>query len=225
MGVIRTTLPELVTHDYRLGRHIAHDSRSWDYPAVQADLLRSVTHDLPASLPLDQGDVGSCTGNAMAGLLGCHGVVVNEDLAVSLYSEATHLDRYRGIYPPTDTGSAGLFVAKAARRRGLCKDYRHAFGLAHALHALVVAPVIIGINWYDSFDQPTGPYGLISITPGARPRGGHEVLVYGIDVENRRVLVMNSWGRSYGVRGAVRLSWADLDRLLQEKGDVTTVGF
>lgn len=208
----------------RLGRHVAHDPRSWDYPAEAAPSIKTTIHPLPPELPLNQGDLGSCTGNAMAGLLACHGVPVDETLALKLYEEATALDPYPGQYPPEDTGSAGLYVAKAARKAGLCKWYRHAFGLAHALHAIVLRPVIIGINWYSSFDTPYAG-GLIEIVPGAIVRGGHEVLVYGVDAENKQILICNSWGTTYGQNGTVRLPWGDFEHLLDEQGDVLTVSF
>jgi hypothetical protein len=47
-----------------LGRHIHHDSRSWDY-ALQPKAIPivSVRHEQAIGV-LDQGQVGSCTGNA-----------------------------------------------------------------------------------------------------------------------------------------------------------------
>lgn len=224
MTIHRTTLVEQRVPGRALGRHVAHDDRSRDYPADRATSIVTTIHQLPPKLPLDQGELGSCTGNAMAGLLGCHGTVISEDLAVALYSEATHLDRFRGFYPPTDTGSAGLYVAKAARARGFCTGYKHAFGLRHTLEALVLNPVIIGINWYGSFDRPDGT-DHIDLLPDARPRGGHEVLVYGVDAEHEEILICNSWGPEYGDHGRVRMPWTVLERLLRERGDVTTVVF
>lgn len=224
MTIHRMPLVERRVPGRPLGRHVAHDDRSRDYPADRASEIVTKIHQLPAALPLDQGELGSCTGNAMAGLLGCHGYVISEDLAIALYSEGTHLDRFRGFYPPTDTGSAGLYVAKAARKRGFCTGYKHAFGLRHALEALVLAPVIIGINWYDSFDDPNGT-AHIDLLPDSRPRGGHEVLVYGVDADTEEILICNSWGPGYGDRGRVRMPWTVFDRLLRERGDVTTVVF
>src|SRR4051794_29945881 len=51
--------------DPRLGRHIRHDPRSWDFAFAAADVstLSSVRHH--SQIPtLDQGKIGSCTGNA-----------------------------------------------------------------------------------------------------------------------------------------------------------------
>lgn len=226
MTIVRRTIPEHERRVRRLGRHVAHDPRSRDFPAQEAPAVISVTHRTTA-LPLDQGQLGSCTGNAMTGLLMSQPFfnparMLNETDALMLYSRATHLDRVRGAYPPTDTGSAGLFVAKAAKEKGWCSSYKHAFGLNHTLKALVLKPVIIGVDWYDSFDRPDANH-FVSITPGASIAGGHEFLLFGINVEQRAVLAMNSWGTSWADRGVFRISWDTLAQLLAQQGDVTTV--
>ena len=224
----REQIPET---QHRLGRHIWHDPRSRQYPAEVAPLVTTVhSRHCP---PFDQGNLGSCTGNAMAGLLMTDpfwrsGRALTEADAVALYSDATKIDRYAGVYPPTDTGSSGLAVAKAAKKRGYCTGYRHAFGLQHALGALVIAPVIIGINWYDSFDAPDRE-GLISISPNAGVRGGHELVTRAIDVTNHLVGGDQSWGPRWGAPGPQRfggwyqMTWDTFLRLLHEGGDVTTV--
>ena len=67
-AVVRTSIPEEVMHGKRLGRHIVHDPRSRDYPADGAPAIISVTHTA-VGLPLNQGDIGSCTANALCGAL------------------------------------------------------------------------------------------------------------------------------------------------------------
>ena len=209
----------------RLGRHVEHDPASLAYPAAVAPQIITTVH-IRHCPPYDQGNLGSCTGNAMAGLLMTGPFwqpsrTLTEADAVNLYEKATHLDGVPGVYPPDDTGSSGLAVAKAAKAHGWIAGYRHAFGLNHALGALTVAPVIIGINWYDSFDTPD-KNGLIRITPGAQVRGGHEVCLRAVSVENRQMRGTNSWGASWGLGGEFLLGWDDLARLLAEHGDVTT---
>lgn len=214
--------------DKRLGRHVLHDPRSLEYPARVAPELVTTLHKRHSRI-LNQGDLGSCTGNAMTGLLGTEPhyrphthPTDNEALAVRLYSLATTLDDAPGQYPPDDTGSSGLAVAKGAQQLGLITGYAHAFGLDHALHALVLAPFIMGIDWYDSFDQP-GANGLIEISPGASVRGGHELEVIGLDVERQRVRIPNSWGPDWGARGYCEMSFDTLGQLLANDGDVTTI--
>lgn len=207
-----------------LGRHVEHDPRSWDYPTAKASALRTVVHKRRCA-PFDQGELGSCTGNAMAGLLmtdpfwrsGRH---FTEKTAVKFYEYATRHDNIAGVYPPDDTGSSGLAVAKAARADGYITAFRHAFGLNHALAALVIAPVIIGVNWYSGFDTPDAS-GHVRIAGDVR--GGHEFEIVGLDVDAHTVRACNSWGSSWGVGGYFTFSWDDFDRLLQEQGDVTTI--
>ena len=105
--------------DPRLGRNVARDSRSLAYQVQAKDVstLKWVQHkrNIPV---LDQGDLGSCTGNAGTGAVGCAmfwdvgseilnptDAQVDETYAINLYAEATTIDNYGGTYPPTDTGS------------------------------------------------------------------------------------------------------------------------
>lgn len=221
---------------YRLGRHIEHDPRSRAY-ALSEDLLPgtygSAIHTVRIPV-LDQGDLGSCTGHAAEALAGTDplfGAIpadvqarptgdANQDhlQAVALYSAATRLDSIQGVYPPTDTGSTGLAVAKAAQKAGLISGYQHAFSLDAALKALTVMPLIVGVNWYEGFDNPDAA-GLVKI--GGQVRGGHEFLLYGIDGPGQRVLARNSWGTGYGAAGCFSFSFDDFGRLLSEHGDAT----
>ncbi len=217
-------LEERIEPQRRLGRHVEHDPRSRNFPAPRRPIpLRNVLHQRHCP-PFDQGNVGSCTGNAEAGLLMTEpfytsGRVLTESDAVDLYSLATKLDRIKGDYPPDDTGSTGLAVMKAARQLGYIRGYTHAFGLQHALEALVLAPVITGVVWYEGFDTPDAN-GLISISGAIR--GGHEFEVLGLDVDNKVVRACNSWGTGWGDQGYFQFSFDTWDQLLHQKGDVTT---
>jgi hypothetical protein len=236
-------IPEVPVPGKPLGRHIRHDPRSLDYLTAAApdmSALVSVRHQRMIPV-LDQGELGSCTGNAAEGCLGSSpfydaipvGAVGrpfpatdrasaghDEAQAVALYSAATNLDGYDGGWPPQDTGSDGLSVAKACQQLGLISGYQHATSLEAALTALAAGPVIAGINWYSSFDQPDAE-GVISIGKRAAVRGGHEICVDELDVENRRIGFTNSWGDSWGVGGRAYMSWDTFGQLLAEDGDVT----
>ena len=148
-------------------------------------------------------------------------LVLDEALCVDVYGQATRLDDYEGEYPPTDTGSSGLGVAKALSARGLISGYTHAFSLDDALRALSIAPVIIGINWYNNFFTPTKS-GVISVGKNDEVAGGHEVLLDEIDTSKNLVGGTNSWGESWGVGGRFYMSFDLLARLMFEDGDVTS---
>jgi hypothetical protein len=215
--------------DPRLGRHIHHDSESLRYPYRRTtDQLRSVRW--PRRIPvLDQGNLGSCTGNAGIGCLGTDPFFLtvsvadqyhefDEPDAVDLYSAATVADGYPGQYPPEDTGSDGLSVAKVLKAAGEIAGYRHALTLADALAALMVGPVITGVNWYEDMFNPDSE-GLVSTT-GALA-GGHEFVVDEYDAAKNWVGCTNSWGSSWGLDGRFYLRAADWGSLLGKQGDVT----
>ncbi len=224
-------IPEQPSSDGgRLGRGIWHDSRSRAYavPELPAGALQSVAWERHIPI-LDQGDVGSCTGNAMTGALatgpvwdalgqaGQFVVKRGETEALRLYSEAETIDG-DGPYPPNDNGSYGLSVAKAARNDDLISGYTHAFSRAAMLSALQSGPVIVGMNWYTSMDSPDSR-GLVTV--GGSVRGGHELECRELDMNNALVWLDNSWSAGWGDAGRCCLSFASLDRLLAEGGDVT----
>jgi len=226
----RRPIEEQVVPGRRLGRHIHHDSRSLSYPWQQTgEDLKDVLLTRHIGI-LDQGNIGSCTGNAETGALGTDPLYetlppnrqagLNEALAQALYSAAEVIDG-DGPYPPNDNGSTGLSVCKAALNAGWISGFVHCLSLADVLDALSAGhAVILGTNWYDSMDNPDSS-GLVTISPGAQVRGGHEYLARGIDVTNRLVRLDNSWGTGWGDQGSFCYSWDTLQRLLSEQGDGT----
>lgn len=219
--------------DPRLGRHVRHDSRSLFYLVRAQDIstLRSIKHE--SYIPtLDQGNLGSCTGNAatkciatglfwktITGLiLSTTDTFQNEDYAVGVYSDATTIDPYNGSYPPTDTGSDGLSVAKVLQKRGIISGYQHATSLEAVLTALSQQPVIVGTEWHEDMFNPD-LNGRVHITGNVA--GGHEYCLDELDVENKRVWIHNSWGDGWGQEGRAWISWDDLGTLLAADGDCT----
>jgi hypothetical protein len=221
-GIYRKQLSESQVQGRRLGRHVEHDPRSRDFVAAAAPQIVSVKHNATA-LPLDQGQIGSCTANALCGALDSEpnlngGTPLAEPDAVKVYELETKLEGQP--YPPNDPGGSGLMVCKAAKEMGLISAYHHAFGIEHALKALVLRPVITGVNWYTSFDQPDAN-GLVAIAPDATVRGGHEIVADEIDAPNQLVWFWNSWGTKFGVGGRFCMSFDTWDQLLKERGDAT----
>jgi hypothetical protein len=145
---------------------------------------------------------------------------VTEALAVDLYSAATAADPFDGRWPPDDTGSDGLSVAKVLKQRGLIGAYTHCFGIGDVLAALQDGPVITGTPWYDGMFNP-GDRGVVTISGDVV--GGHEYLITGVDVVRQEVTFDNSWGPRWGEAGSGRMSYATYGRLLAEDGDATVL--
>jgi hypothetical protein len=222
-------LHEEVVPGARLGRHVEHDLQSADYPIE--GVLRMAEQPVDAywdrrSPILDQGKRSSCTGNAMAGWVATDTETrtgsdsVDEALALQLYERATQLDPWPGTYPPDDTGSSGNAVAKAARELKLDTGWRWAFSLVSLLRALNHGPVLIGVPWLASMDDPD-PAGMLTVDFRSGVRGGHELLLNHSDRKSKVVGGDNSWGNSWGDRGSFLLRDADLVALLARNGDCT----
>jgi hypothetical protein len=217
-------IPEVRYEGRRLGRHLeTFDPRSLGYLAEGASQIVSVKHNA-IGLPLNQGNLGSCTANALCGALNSEPNLrsinspFTEPDAIILYERETADEG--DPYPPNDPGGTGPAVCQAAKELGWLSSYRHALGLQAALQALVLRPVITGINWYTSFDTPDAS-GQVAIADGATVRGGHEVVADEIDAEHYLVWFWNSWGPDFGIGGRFCMSWHCWWRLLGEGGDVT----
>lgn len=208
---------------HALGRHVEHDARSRGFPAPTAVRYHSVDWEFTGSV-LDQGDLGSCTGNAAVQVLMCEpyashlGRTFTERDALSVYSAATRLDDVPGSYPPNDTGSSGLAVMKALVERKLIRSYTHAFGIDHALGALMLGAVITGVDWYEGMFDPD-PLGRVHLKGDIA--GGHEFTVVGYAGKRQWVRCLNSWGPGWGDGGYFWLSRKDWGKLLAAQGDVT----
>ena len=207
-----------------LGRRVEHDPRSRQYAARRVTRPRSVLwrHNAPV---LDQGDLGSCTGNALAQCLNTTPFAASRPsrryldvpIARLLYAKSTVLDEFPGQWPTQDTGSSSLGACKAGVALGYLSAYHHAFGFNEAIAALALSPAIAGFNWYEQmFDVDAE--GFIRI--GGDMVGGHEVAVLGVNVRGRYVTILNSWGQ-WGRNGRARIAFDDFARLLDEQGDVT----
>jgi hypothetical protein len=218
-----------------IGRHVSHDERSRAFPAPEfGGPTTSIFHPRK-SPPFNQRQLGSCTGNAGAGCVSTSPFQndLNEADARSIYAEATQIDNIRGTWPPTDTGSSGLAVAKVLLRRRLISGYWHGFGVAHAIGALQLGPGFTGFTWLTGCDTPDAT-GLVRYEGAVR--GGHEGELVGLDAPAAKLWFANSWGEDFGapvtIEGRVLTSTAgyfcmsvdDYARALADSGDVIFPG-
>ena len=214
------------TTDIKLGRHINHDSRSLNYIFhPRAKTITSVTQPRHIGI-LDQGQIGSCTGNAGIGALATDPLFstmnssskysLNESGALKLYSDAETIDG-DGPYPPNDNGSSGLSIAKALKTAGLISSYQHVFNSNSALLSLAQYPILFGTYWYSAMFTPDTDG---RVHPSGTIVGGHEIVARQIDAPNQRIWFDNSWGTSWGVQGRFYLTFADFNTLMQQQGDI-----
>lgn len=227
MGDRRQFLPEIET-PYRLGRHVNHDPRSLRFAVQPTGVAQTKIWERRIPV-LDQGQLGSCTGNATIGVLGTSPYyeqltpvqrqALNEDEAVRVYSLATQLDPWAGAYPPEDTGSDGLSAAKAAVKLGYLSGYQHITSISAAQTAIIGGPFIVGTVWLDGMFDTTIDG---QVRPTGSEAGGHEYECYGYNAELDQWLFWNSWGSRWGVHGSFWMSGPDFASLLAQQGDATT---
>jgi hypothetical protein len=212
--------------DRTLDRLVRFDERSRNYPVRAA---------LPTKPPrsytwrcrhwYDQGREGACVAYSLAHEASARPrellVPIPTQTIRNWYHDAQRIDPWPGgAYPgatPQYEGTSVLAGAQIGVRSKLFTGYRWCFGLDDLILALGYAgPVILGINWYEGMFAPTAD-GQVKV--GGDVAGGHAILARGVSVKNRRILLRNSWGRSFGVDGDCWLSFDDADRLLHEDGE------
>lgn len=236
MSVVSIYRERLPMHPL-LGRNVNLDSRSKAY-ALQppTGILTSVRHAQHIAV-LDQGQIGSCTGNAATSCAYHEPFYApggqpwryapDEAGAVAWYHDNTANDGFPGTYVPDDTGSDGLTSSKMAVQAGIASGYQAALDLDSSLQALMDRPGVTGLPWFNSmFDAPSS--GLIEVSVPSGLAGGHELVVDEIVAANAPgngtgVLLVggnNSWGSAWGAQGRWYLRASDWWELRKRDGDV-----
>lgn len=133
----------------------------------------------------------------------------------NLYREAQRIDQWPGENYDGTSVRAG---ADVLRRNGLIREYRWAWDLETVIQAILTeGPLVVGTNWYEQMFYPDAEEGFIEI--GGSIAGGHAYELNGVNTERRVFRIKNSWGRDWGKTGHAWISFDDMERLLDERGD------
>lgn len=233
----RTIYREKLPFHPLLGRNVNFDSMSELFALQPIDVaVHSIRHPQYIGV-LNQGDIGSCTGNAACSCA-YHAPFFtpgvpdwdyspDEDGARRWYHDNTVEDGYSGVWEPDDTGSDGLTSSKVAVAAGVASGYRASLDLDSSIQGLMTAPGITGIPWYKSmFDAPSS--GLLTVNMSSGLAGGHELVVDEVVEAGEpgngtgELLVGgdNSWGTDWGFQGRWYLKASDWWALRKQQGDV-----
>jgi C1A family cysteine protease len=181
----------------------------------------------------NQGNLGSCTANALAGNL--------EFLEKKVGRRATNLSRLFIYYNERemegtiseDAGAAIRDGVKSLVKQGVCAEknwpykianfadkpppacyrqatsrevtsYHRVIGLQQMRQCLAEGyPFVFGFSVYESFESDavasTGTMNLPK--PGEKQVGGHAICAVGYDDATKRLLIRNSWGTGWGIKG------------------------
>ncbi len=179
---------------------------------------------------LNQGNTGTCVGHAWRNFLRCAPIrtVSADPSAFDIYRSAVSKDQWSDnddeinlpdSHSGLDFGTSVRAGAEAVTGFGLLKSYLWAFELQPAVEwVLTEGPVVLGTNWYSSFQRPDKE-GIVRISENASVQGGHAYLWRGVDTRRALARCSNSWGDDWGRSGEFLLPFRDLERLIHEDGE------
>lgn len=187
--------------------------------------------DLRCGMPAvyDQGSLGSCTANAIAGAFEYDMSPEKRFIPSRLFIYYNERARENSIYQ--DSGARIIDGIKSIEEQGVCsedewpyieekfeekppeqcyhdaKKYRALFAfkvndLNHIKSALCHGlPVLMGVQVYESFENASGGHIPLPDTSREKLLGGHAILAVGYDESQKCVFFRNSWGVAWGDKG------------------------
>lgn len=214
---------------YGLGHWKAPDPRSQNYLYRATVRRRSVLHAADGPI-LDQDGVGACGGFFDADILNTakfyrsrrrplHRIgYLGDEAGFNFYSAATLLDEWPDEkWPPDDVGTSMTGCAKALQKAGYIDRYEWADDFPMFLAALERQPVGLGTLWTSGMDDPDSKF---LIRPTGDLEGGHAFMAFGVNYTSQRIKCRNHWTDGWGDDGDFYVSFADMEWLISQGGEV-----
>jgi hypothetical protein len=231
-----------------LGRLVPPDFEHIDKYGYGKILAATVTQNVERSLPLPryrekylQGTANACVGFSLSWMMS----ILNRRSydARWLWLRAKQVDGWTGNDGPDDNNGtylrSGLDVLRDEGHRRLfrgktldpdmnegIKANRWAVDVDEIRTAIAGGtPVVLGINWYDTFFAPTQHAGRHWIgrgspsTWGGRPKLGHAICAYGASDRYQALKLVNTWASW----PPVYLPYEAMTQLLSEDGEAAVV--
>src|SRR6266550_3941192 len=183
------------------------DARDFMYSAPESVLVALPKKvNLTSKMPLvyDQGQLGSCTANAIGG-------TVDTDSGAMIRDGIKSVAKL-GVCPE-DTWPYDIarFTEKPPKKayteatKHQVLVYRRVIANLHQMQGCLASgyPFVFGFTVYESFMTPeVAATGEVPLPPRSEQvLGGHAVLAVGYDDATQRFIVRNSWGKSWGNKG------------------------
>ncbi|HUI30937.1 MAG TPA: C1 family peptidase [Candidatus Acidoferrales bacterium] len=224
--------------------------------------IRPAIAPLPSSMDLrptcspveNQGQLGSCTANALVGALEFlekkDGMKLVDLSRLFIYYDERAVEHT----VKSDSGAQIRDGIKTLAKQGVCPEKEWPYNVAKfaakpsakcykdALQHVITSyqriltldemrsclaggfPFVFGFTVYESFEsQQVAQTGILNMPqPGEKVMGGHAVVAVGYDDSQKRFIIRNSWGASWGQRGYFTMPYDYLaDRNLSD--DIWTI--
>ncbi len=167
----------------------------------------------------NQGNTPQCVGYAWAHWIedgpiehGGKAPIIHPTL---IYKEAQKVDEWVGEKYNGTSVRGGAKYLKATNK---ISSYLWTYDVNVLVSTLLTTgPVVVGTNWYSSMFTPDRN-GLVRAI--GRIVGGHAYVINGVDTKTKLFRIKNSWGRGWGKSGHAFISFADMDKLIKQNGEI-----
>lgn len=176
---------------------------------------------------LDQGQTGTCVGNALAHRRADSPMPtagIDEVYARQLYVDASGDGTLQ-------QGTSAILACRVLASRGTITQYHWVTSPDELRQTiLTVGSVCVGTDWYNSMFEPVAQYShqYLRVNRASGVAGGHEYLINGINLAPTAgppfYRMKNSWGTSWGKNGTARVACADLESVIfDHDGDAVVI--